>query len=299
VLALALAGGHHTLLFGSPGVGKTYCKHFLRALLPPESPDECYERRVRLNTSLLENSAFQQRIIDPHHSISLAGLLGGGVPVQAGAITAAHHNWLFLDELPEFSRSCLEAMRQPLETEQIVLARFHSAWSLPCAFTMVATANPCPCGWYGTRRCRCNPAAVQRYIAHLSGPVLDRIDIQWRVTDRGQIELDSEGQNLWRIRIARARERQRQRQQKLGWPAWARQYQWEHWRQASTTTESHSPWAADVSTPTLSRRRQLTVWRVARTLADLQDQNDITDEHWLEAKHLVGQSFVHVSSHVD
>jgi magnesium chelatase family protein len=311
VLSLAAAGGHHTLLFGSPGVGKTFAKNFLQALLPPETNIEKYQRAVQLDIQTTEGwSSTTRRLIDPHHSITLAGLIGGGSPLHAGAISAAHQNWLFLDELPEFRRECLEALRQPLEAESLTLARAQNVWHLPCSFTMVATANPCPCGWYGTRQCRCRYGEVQRYLQRISGPILDRIDVQWRVTDRNLREFTVDDQRKWQERVEQARQRQRWRAQHWSWPTWARQYQWDHWRQqakrlqltkndraATTATRTDHTAQSPAAIPWQwfigwSRRRQLIAWRVAQTLADLDEQDAPTQAQWSEARHLVGASFL-------
>ncbi len=285
VLSIALAGGHHLLLFGSPGVGKTYTKHLAEMLLPDETPAQQNERRVQ--ASIWHNQPYSdRRLIAPYHTATLAGLMGGGRMVKPGAVSWAHRGVLFCDELPEFSRSCLEALRQPLEEENITLVRESGAWTLPCLFTLIATANPCPCGYYGEQHCRCQSKEIAKYIQRLSGPVLDRLDLQLRVitTDRTDWSVD-QLQQLQRS-ITRVR-RQQEARQKLGLPEFARQYSQEDLVKLGCNFRLPLP-------PHLIRswslRRRLKLWRVAQTLADLAEVK-IAMAQIIEAYQLVKPAF--------
>jgi magnesium chelatase family protein len=188
-LEIAAAGGHGLLLVGPPGTGKTLLARRLPGLLPPLSEDQCLEASCILDAAGLlspdapVSSAPPFRA--PHHSASAAGLLGGGQPVRPGEVTLAHHGVLFLDELPEFDRRCLESLREVVEQGVVRIARAHDRTTLPARFQLVAAANPCPCGHHGTPRhdCRCDDATLARYRRRLSGPLLDRIDLGVRVGD--------------------------------------------------------------------------------------------------------------------
>ncbi len=183
-LEIAAAGGHHLLLMGPPGSGKSMLARRLPGILPPMSPQEALETtcvysvstRVPRPAGLLARRPFRA----PHHTISSAALIGGGAFPQPGEVSLAHHGVLFLDELTEFRRDVLEALRQPLEERAVTVARARSSLSFPASFQLVAAANPCPCGFLGDERrdCSCTPLAVHRYRSRLSGPLLERIDLQ-------------------------------------------------------------------------------------------------------------------------
>ena len=186
-LEVAAAGGHNLIMVGPPGSGKSMMAKRLPSILPPLSLSESLETtqihsvagKLSRDTSLISQRPFRS----PHHTISSVALVGGGTNPQPGEISLAHNGVLFCDELPEFNRSVLEVMRQPLEDRKITIARSKYTVEYPCSFMFVASMNPCPCGYYGdsTHNCVCTPGQIQRYMNKISGPLLDRIDIQCEI----------------------------------------------------------------------------------------------------------------------
>lgn len=183
-LEVAAAGGHNIILIGAPGSGKSMLAKRLPSILPPLSLGESLETtkihsvagRLQNNTGLISKRPFR----DPHHTISTVAMTGGGSYPQPGEISLAHNGILFLDELPEFNRSVLEVLRQPLEDRKITISRVKSNVEYPASFMLVASMNPCPCGYYNhpTKACVCSPGQVQKYLNRISGPLLDRIEYQ-------------------------------------------------------------------------------------------------------------------------
>ncbi|MEO5696520.1 MAG: YifB family Mg chelatase-like AAA ATPase [Burkholderiaceae bacterium] len=184
-LEIAAAGGHSVLMLGSPGTGKSMLAQRFAGLLPAMTHGEALESAALLSlTGAFANERWGQRVLRaPHHTASSVALVGGGSPPRPGEISLAHHGVLFLDEFPEFQRSALEALREPLETGRIVISRAARQAEFPARFQLVAAMNPCPCGHLGSaqRACRCTPDVVARYQGRISGPLLDRIDIQIEV----------------------------------------------------------------------------------------------------------------------
>lgn len=181
-IVLAAAGGHNVLMIGKPGCGKTMIARRISTILPRMTEDEALEVTkihsisglIRDGESLLEERPFRA----PHHNVSLNALIGGGANATPGEVSLAHNGVLFLDELSEFSKSALDALRQPLEDKQVVISRVNGTNCYPAAFTLVAAMNPCPCGYFPDRKCRCTDYEIIKYRNKLSGPILDRIDIQ-------------------------------------------------------------------------------------------------------------------------
>lgn len=224
-LEVAAAGGHHVLMVGPPGAGKSMLAARLPGLLPPMTDDEALSSAALLSASTLGFSPAQWRqrpFRAPHHSSSAAALVGGRNPPQPGEITLAHLGVLFLDELPEFDRHVLEMLREPLEVGRITVSRAALQVDFPAACQFVAAMNPCPCGWRGDPggRCRCTPEVAARYLRKLSGPLVDRIDIQIELPALTPAELSaraaekSESSAVAAARVAAARERQIERQGK-------------------------------------------------------------------------------------
>lgn len=223
-LEIAAAGGHSLLLVGPPGTGKSMLAQRLPGLLPPLTDDEALATAAlhSISSGGFDAAAWRHRPVRaPHHSASAVALVGGGSPPRPGEISLAHGGVLFLDELPEFPRSALEALREPLETGRITISRAARQAHYPARFQLVAAMNPCPCGWLGAfaatgKSCRCTPDAVARYQGKLSGPLLDRIDMQVEVTAVPAGELlaapDGEATEAVADRVAQARARQQARQ---------------------------------------------------------------------------------------
>ena len=285
-LAVAAAGGHHLLMTGPPGTGKTMLARRLAGLLPGLGVDEAIEVANVYSVSTRHAPDFGSRPFrDPHHTASLAAIVGGGNPIAPGEITLAHRGVLFLDELPEYQRNVLEALREPLEAGEVAVARVKQSVRYPARFQLVAAMNPCPAGYVcDETHCRCAPHQVRQYRSRISGPLLDRIDIRVEV---GRVP----EQDLWgdpppatedtelRELVAAARDRQVQRAGKVNAALMVREI--ERFCRMAPTAETLLRRAANRFR--LSARAVHRVRKVALTVADLAAVDEIASPHVAEA----------------
>ena len=293
-IEVAVAGGHNLLLIGPPGSGKSMLAKRIPTIMPPMSLEEAIETtKIHSVCGLLtsgESIEFRRPFRDPHHTISDIGLLGGTSNITPGEVSLAHHGVLFLDELPEFQRSTLEVLRQPLEEGKVVVTRASGTMTFPCAFMLVAAMNPCPCGHYGDpkRECRCSPGQVERYRRKISGPLLDRIDLHVEAPAVEYKELSdtvpAESSSVIKERIQKARGIQRQRfakSRKTSCNARMSHAQLkEHCRLDDRGHELLKNAMTDLN---FSARAYDRILKVARTIADLAGSESIAPDHLLEA----------------
>lgn len=288
-LEVAAAGGHNVLMIGPPGSGKTMLAKRFAGILPPLTFDEAIETtKVHSVAGLLQGGSGLLRerpFRSPHHTVSDAGLIGGGVGMpRPGEVSFAHNGVLFLDEFPEFPRNVLELLRQPLEDGSVTIARSAMTLCFPSSFMLVAAMNPCPCGFHGdsTRECRCSPAMIQRYLGRISGPLLDRIDIHVEVPAVPFKELrtsaPTESTAEIRARVERARELQRARGfYNSRMPSRVIR------KQCALDETGERTLELAVRRMGLSARAHDRILKVARTIADLGESATVSSKHVAEA----------------
>lgn len=278
-MEIAAAGGHHVLLSGPPGSGKTLLARALPALLPPLSEEERLESALIYSVAGMDPRPSIEGVRpfrSPHHSSSIAGLIGGGTPPRPGEISLAHNGVLFLDELPEFSSASLQSLRQPLEEGAVTLVRASGSIRYPASVTLVAAMNPCPCGYAGDphRRCTCTPGAVDRYSARIGGPLLDRMDIAIRVDRIDPSALLAEKTATGTTDAVRQRVKDARAFSALRGPVSTR---------SSLTADARRTLESAARSAHLSGRALTRVLRVARTLADLECSIEVSEPHIVEA----------------
>jgi magnesium chelatase family protein len=293
-LMICAAGGHHLLMTGSPGIGKSLLAQSLIHLLPPLTEQEAIEVTNMYSICGLATGGLIRRrpFRSPHHSISLGGLIGGGPSLRPGEISLAHRGVLFLDELLEFSRSSLEALRQPMEEGTITLARAAGASHYPCAFTLVAAMNPCPCGYALSQKkaCRCSPHTIELYQKKLSGPLLDRFDLRVQV-EEFDIENLNKNQNVNEKQyshdaaenISKARKVQQERYQNSSHFTNADIPADETLQYCTLTPQAQTLLHHATKKLKLSGRSYFKLIKVSRTIADLESAQIIEEHHIAEA----------------
>lgn len=293
-LEVAAAGGHNVLLIGSPGSGKSMLAKRLPSILPPLSLGESLETtkihsvagKLGKDGGLISTRPFR----DPHHTISNVAMTGGGSFPQPGEISLAHNGVLFLDELPEFSRNVLEVLRQPLEDRKISISRVAGNVEYPASFMLVASMNPCPCGYYNhpTKPCVCSPGQVQKYLNRISGPLLDRIDLQIEVTpvpfEKMSDVRPSEPSAVIRERVVRARQLQQHRYEQVPGVYCNAQMNSKLLSLYARPDERGLALLKGAMTRlNLSARAYDRILKVARTIADLEGSESIQSAHLAEA----------------
>ena len=292
-LEVAAAGGHNAMLIGSPGAGKTMVSRRIPSILPDLSFDEALEvTKIHSIAGILPK---EQPIVTkrpyraPHHTVSKSSLIGGGKIPKPGEISLAHYGVLFLDELPEFKRETLEVLRGPLEDRTVTISRVSASLTYPCNFMLVASMNPCPCGYYGSKEkeCTCSESQIAKYMSKISGPLLDRIDIQVKVNpvkyNKLSTEAEEETSEQIRKRVNNARKIQLERYRKFGIFSNAELTQSLINQYCNLDDKCQKIMENAFEKLKLSARAYTRILKVARTIADLANSNNIKAIHLAEA----------------